>query len=190
MELFTCIYRLSDASGNWYLHVKTELCKLGIKYSRFEPTIFFLHSKNKIQSLLIIHLDDFCRGATENFKKILIVSPQKVFSVTAENVKIFKYLGLNIIQNSKYDISLNQTKFVDETKEIRVTGDRSLQKYLGLNDEELEIFKALIGQSLWGSNQTHPDISFNLGELSSSVNYAAVEHILRANKVLKNAKTK
>ena len=37
-------------------------------------------------------------------------------------------------------------------------------------------------------NQTCPDISFNLSELSSSVNHATVEHILRANKVLKNAK--
>ena len=79
-------------------------------------------------NLLIIHLDDFCRGGTENFKEILIVSLQRVFSVSAENVKIFKYLGLDIIQNSKDDISLNQTKFVDETKEIRVTGDRSIQK--------------------------------------------------------------
>ena len=33
-------------------------------------------------------------------------------------------------------------------------------------------------------------ISFNLTELSSSVNYATVEHILRANKVLKKAKIK
>ena len=35
------------------------------------------------------------------------------------------------------------------------------------------------------SNQTCPDTSFNLSELSSSVNYATVEHILRANQVLK-----
>ena len=32
-------------------------------------------------------------------------------------------------------------------------------------------------------------ISFNLTELSSSVNYATVEHILRANKVLKMPKS-
>ena len=46
----------------------------------------------------------------------------------------------------------------------------------------------LICQLLWASNQTHPDISFNLNELSSSVNHATVEHSLRANWVLKNAK--
>ena len=71
---------------------------------------------------------------------------------------------------------------------MEITGDRSKQKHLDLNEEELKSFRALIGQLLWLSNQTCPNISFNLSELSSSVNHATVEHILRANKVLKNAK--
>ena len=124
--------------------------KLGVNYSRFEPAVFlfffFLHFKNEIEGLLITHLDYFCRGGTEKFLKIVIEPLQIVFSVKSENVKIFEYLGLDIIQNSKYvkifeylgldiiqnskyDFSLNQTKFVDEIKEIVVRGDRSKQKY-------------------------------------------------------------
>ena len=103
-----------------------------------------------------------------------------MFSVGTKNVKIFKYLGLDIFQNNKYDIGLNQTKFSDEMKDIEIT-----QKYLGLNEMELKSFRPLIGQLLWVSNQTPQDISFSLTELSSSVNYATIEHILRANKVLK-----
>ena len=113
-----------------------------------------------------------------------------LFSVGTENVKIFKYLGFDIIQNNKYDISLSQTKFIDEIKKNEITRDRSKQKHIDLNEEELKSFKALTGQLLWASNQTPPDISFNLSELSSSVNHATVEHILRANKVLKNAQIK
>ena len=113
-----------------------------------------------------------------------------MFSVGTENVKILKYLGLDIIQNNKYDISLSQTKSIDEIKKIEITGDRSKQKHLDLNKEELKSFRALIGHLLWVSNQTRPDISFNLSELSSSVNHATVEHILRVNKVLKNAQIK
>ena len=41
-KLNTCIYGLSDASRNWYLHVKEELDKLGVKFSSFEPLLFFL----------------------------------------------------------------------------------------------------------------------------------------------------
>ena len=81
-----------------------------------------------------------------------------MFSVGTENVKIFKYLGFDIIQNNKYDISLSQTKFIDEIKKNEITRDRSKQKHLDLNEEELKSFKALIGQLLWASNQTPPDI--------------------------------
>ena len=81
-------------------------------------------------------------------------------------------------------------KFGDGIKEIKITGDRSKHKHLGLNKEPLKSLRALIGQLSWASNQTHPNISFNLSELSSSVNYITVEHVLRANKVPKNAKVK
>ena len=81
-----------------------------------------------------------------------------MLSVGTENVKIFKYLRLDIIQNSKYDVSLSQIKFIDEIKEIEITGDGSKQKH-GLNEEELKSFRALIDQLLWTSNCTSPDTS-------------------------------
>ena len=100
-KLTTCIYGLSDASTNWYLQVKEELDKLGVKCSRFEPPFFFFfwHFKNELQGLLVTHVDDFCGGGTKSYKQIVIKPLRKVFSVGTENVKIFKYLGLDIITN-------------------------------------------------------------------------------------------
>ena len=92
MELNTCIYSLSDASKNWYLCVKEELDKLGVKFSCFELALFFRHFKNELQDLLITHVDNFFGGGTESFKQIVIEPLCKVFSVATENVKIFKYL--------------------------------------------------------------------------------------------------
>ena len=68
----------------------------------------------------------FVGGGTNNFKKIVIEPLHKVFSVGTKNVKIFKYLGLDIIHNIKY-VSLSQIKFIDEIKEIEITRDRSKQ---------------------------------------------------------------
>ena len=53
-----------------------------------------------------------------------------VLSQQKKNVKIFKYLGLDIIQNNKYNINLSQSKFIDEIEEIEITRDRSKQKNL------------------------------------------------------------
>ena len=118
-KLNTCIYGLSHASRNWYLRVKEELDKPRVKYSSFEPALFFWHFKNELRGLFITHADDFCWGGTENFQQIVIEPLRKVFSVGTENVKIFKYLGFDIIQNNKYDISLSQTKFIDEIKKMK-----------------------------------------------------------------------
>ena len=60
---------------------------------------FFWHFKNELQGLLVTHVDDFCGGGTKSYKQIVIKSLRKVFSVGTENVKIFKYLGLDIITN-------------------------------------------------------------------------------------------
>ena len=104
-----------------------------------------------------------------------------------QNVTIFKYLGLDIIQINKY-VSLSQMKFINEIKKPEISGI-SKRKHLGLNEEELKGFRVLIGRLLWAPNQTCPDIFFNLGKLNSSVNYATVKHILRANKLIKMAKS-
>ena len=125
-------------------------------------------------------------GVVSRIKKKFVIEPlRKVLSAGTESVKIFKYLGLDIMWNNKYDVSLSQSKFMDAIKEIEITGDISKQKHLGLNEEELKSFRVPIGQLLWVSNQTGLDISCNLSELSSSINHATVQHILRANKVLK-----
>ena len=58
----------------------------------------------------------FLGGGTENVKQIVIEPLRKVLSFSTENVKTFEYLGLVIIQNKKYDVSLSQTKFIDEIK--------------------------------------------------------------------------
>ena len=60
---------------------------------------FFWHFKNELQGLLVTHVDDFCGGGTKSYKQIVIKPLRKVFSVGTENVKIFKYLGLDIITN-------------------------------------------------------------------------------------------
>ena len=57
----------SDASRNWYLRVKEELDKQGVKCSRFEPALFFCHFKNELQGLLTTHADDFCWGWYQQF---------------------------------------------------------------------------------------------------------------------------
>ena len=62
-KLNICIYGLSDASRNLYLHVKKELDKLAVLNQHY----FFWHFKNELQGLLVIHVDNLCWSGTKTF---------------------------------------------------------------------------------------------------------------------------
>ena len=100
-------------------------------------------------------------------KKIVIEPLQKGLLFGAENVEIFKYLGLDVIPNNKYEIY-----------EIKVTQDRSKQKHVDLTKAGLNSFRILIGHLLWASNQTCPVVSLSLRELSRSVKYVTSTYII------------
>ena len=44
------------ALRNWYLAVKKEFDKLGVKCSRFKPALFFWHFKNELLRLLYMQM--------------------------------------------------------------------------------------------------------------------------------------
>ena len=55
-----------------------------------------------------------------------------------------------------------------------------------LNENELKSCRTLIGQLSRIANQSHPDITFAICELSSVIKNATINHLMEANKVLKN----
>ena len=58
-----------------------------------------------------------------------------------------------------------------------------------LTYEELKDYRILIGQLGWVAGQRRKDLSFDVCDLSSKVKHATVNDLLRANKVLKKAKS-
>ena len=52
----------------------------------------------------------------------------------------------------------------------------------------LSIYLSLVGQLNWLGTQTRPDISFDVCELSTVLNAATVDDVLRVNKVVKKVK--
>ena len=56
LRLNTCIYGLGDASRNWYLSVKNELTKIGVKTRKYDPAVFYYYVKNELQDVFFFVL--------------------------------------------------------------------------------------------------------------------------------------
>ena len=96
----------------------------------------------------------------------------------------FQYLGLKINQSTD-KIVIDQNNYAQSLCGILVSKERSTQKHLPLGVEEKKKLRTLIGQLSWVGTQTRPDILFECSELASSLKDAKVEHLVKANKLLK-----
>ena len=183
-KLNVCVYGLNDASRTWYLRVCEELKKLGAKQCRYESALFYWHHQGKLEGVISIHVDDLFWGGTDLFKRSIIAGFKEAFEIGKESSLTFQYLGLKIKQSTD-KIVIDQNNYAQSLCGILVSKERSTQKHLPLGVEEKKKLRTLIGQLSWVGTQTRPDILFECSELASSLKDAKVEHLVKANKLLK-----
>ena len=126
-KLCTSVYGLCDAPRVWYLRVKEELLRIGVKKSKFDDALFFLNLNGQLQGIICCHVDDFCWGGTELFEEKIILTIKKEFIISHEENDNFKYLGLYIKQVDGI-ISLNQNSYINELESIYVSRERMKKK--------------------------------------------------------------
>jgi hypothetical protein len=75
--------------------------------------------------------------------------------------------------------------YVDELKQVHITTSRSKEKNDTLSRSEQKQYMKIVGQLNWASQQTRPDITFEVMELSMKFKHPHVADMLRANKAVK-----
>ena len=83
-------------------------------------------------------------------------------------------------------IYIDQEAYAETIEMVNIQGESSLNREL--TTQEHENLRSAVGQLLWISNQTRPDVSFEACVLSNSLKQATVAEIFRANKVIKKVK--
>ena len=99
--------------------MKEELCKLDIQCSKFKPSLCYYQNSNSLDGILIIDVNDFCWGWTENYRDSIIRPLKYIFPIGTGFEQSFRYLGLNIIQKQNFKITLDQSQFIHEIKSAR-----------------------------------------------------------------------
>ena len=134
--------------------------------------------------MFIMHVDDFIWSAKATFEERVIDKIHSTFCCGKESDDSFRYIGLNI-EHSDDGLILHQRDYINEIHALPITFLGEIRDKDGLNIEEHTLLRELVGQFNWLSNQSRPDISYDVLELSMSVKNATIAQIKQANKLVK-----
>ena len=185
-KLKRCVYGLNDASRFWYFRVTEELNRLGCKKSTLDSSLYIYYT-DKLEGILISHVDDFLFAGTENFHKSVIMNLKETFKISKEDKSNFKYIGIELQQSSN-GIYATQEKYLDKLQEIEISSSRYEEKGSPINDDERSKLRSCIGQLSWLATRTRPDLSYDVCNLSTNLKNGTVDLIMKTNKVIKKAK--
>ena len=179
-----CIYGLNDAPRSWYERVKEVLLQLGGTVSAYDSALFlWFDSDGTISGILVSHVDDFAFCGNQQFHEKVIGGLKKIFKVNTHDYGSFKYVGLEVCQNSE-GIQVNQDAYIDTIMPIDISPSRRKEKLNVLSQEERKDLRRLSGQMLWVSSQTRPDSSIETCMMSNTGKHPRVAMMLQANKAL------
>ena len=182
------VYGLADAPRVWFLRLKEQLLKLGVSMSTYDPGLFYWHSSKGLEGVLVCFVDDLLWGGSHTFENQIIMKLRSNFEISKENSVIFKYIGIDLKQNSDYSVVINQSSYLGSINLIPMSKERQLQKKEALTKVEKRQLRGAVGQLNWVSGISRPDIIFNVSEAASSQKQATVESIFKINKVIKYVK--
>ena len=190
-RLNKCMYGLRDASRKWYEKVKHELLTAGCIQCKLDPAVFTCTSHGELRGIIALHVDDFLHIGEDVFKEKVIGYIRRTFMAGETHSGDFSFLGLDITQDSSFATSLNisQHTYINELKPVHIPSPRSKEKNDSLSRPEQKQYMKIVGQLNWASQQTRPDIMFEVMELSMKFKNPHVSDLLRANKAVKKIKS-
>ncbi|XP_078490921.1 uncharacterized protein LOC144747058 [Ciona intestinalis] len=183
-KLRKCVYGLVDASRLWYERVRRFMIDAGAKPSSGDQAMFIYHINNVLQGMMCVYVDDILWIGNDQFKTLVIEKLYKTFTIGSESSEKFKYIGLEMKETIGH-ITVDQSSYIKLLEPINISGCRRGNMNSDVTAVEKELLQRKIGQLLWVSSHTRPDISFDVCVLATNFNKATVKDIVHCNKVIR-----
>jgi len=185
-KLHKAVYGLNEASRHWYDRVKDTLIGIGFNCCKYDEAFFIYRDAVNLQGFVSIHVDDFLPSGNGDFQGQTMQKVKEIFEIGTESSTPMKYLGVNLNQDEKYQINLDQNDYVSSMEATEIIEPKDKQRTL--SREEQYAFRAIVGQLNWLSSQSRPDLAFDVCQLSTKLNSATIKDLIQANKIVKKAK--
>ena len=179
-------YGIVDGGRLFYLKLSKTLLELGMHRVHSDGALFTYVKEGKLHGLITTHSDDLIMAGNDKFEKEVTSKLQEIFQFSKIEENSFKYCGCNIKGNEDGTIELDQNDFIENLVEMEVPdGDDSVE----LSKQEIKSVRGKIGELLWISLMTRPDISFDVNVLSSEVARGRIATVKAINRVVKKTKS-
>ena len=191
MKLKRAAYGLVEAPLHWYKSVCNYLSSIGYCRLRGDPCIWCYHDTDGIlRSIICAHVDDFLFGGApgDQLHASLMNKIREHFSWGSWEASTFTQCGVRIQQHADFHITLDQTEYVADIQEIRMSRDRERSKDASLTEHEKHQLRAVLGSLSWYTGQTGFQYAADVGILLSSIASGTINDIVKTNKLVRDIK--
>ena len=180
-SLLKPLYGLSDSCRNWYFTLKKALNELGLTISQYDKAMFYFRDENKLQGIVIIHVDDLLYAGSGKFQNIMKEVSQR-FKISKCEQGAFRYIGLDLKSDLEM-LRLSQKSYCSVIKAVKVSNARKAEKEELLDKVELKEYQSLLGKLNWLSCNSRPDLKFEVF-WHSLFKKPLIKNLLTLNKVV------
>ena len=139
----------------------------------------------KLQGLVVTNVDDLILAGNKTFEKEVTEKLKGVLKFSKIEEKSFIYCGCHIVSTDDGSIEFDQNEYIDALQKIEhMEGDPDRK----LTEKEIRTVRGKVGELLWLSIMTRPDLSYDLNVLSGEVSKATVNTARELNKLVTKAK--
>ena len=178
-------YGILDGGRMFYLKLSETLQNLGLHKVHSDGALFSFVKNGKLHGLVASHVDDLLIAGDDVFKHEVEDKLQEIFVFSKIEERCFKYCGCRVNVKEDGTIEVDQREYVDVIEQIPdVEGPTDRE----LTEKERKQVRAKIGEMLWISLMTRPDLSYDVNVLSSQVSRATVSTVMEMNKLVSKAK--
>ena len=178
-------YGLIDGSRLFYLQLKDKLESIGMREVSGNSALFTMHLKGKLIGLVSSHVDDLFMAGNKQFKKLIAEKILNLFKFSKVEYSKFKYLGCEVKKQTNGDISLNQNDYIQKLEVIAIPEGRNSNE---VNENGRKAIRKVVGELLWVSLMTRPDLSYEVNRLSGNILNATIRDMKDAKLLIEKAK--
>ena len=178
-------YGILDGGRKFYLKLSETLESLGLHKVHADGALFTFVKDGKLHGLVASHVDDLLIAGDDVFKQEVEEKLKEIFVFSKIEENSFKYCGCRINAKEDGTIEIDQKEYVDvidKISEVEGPIDRLL------TEKEKKEVRTKIGELLWISLMTRPDLSYDVNVLSSEVSRATVSTVMELNRLISKAK--